>query len=160
MPGFWLGTSRRYIGSTTPLDSGPVSEYAASFCRNGELEGRSICVENQGFSGGWGRGLSSVPAAPHPGGGRAPALHFPPPPLVVSLARSSLFWAPTRAPKETLGFAVWLPYATDSWITAPFQGTGHAFVQRRESQERLPINSSLEVWFRLPTHTAHPDGAH
>ena len=37
----------------------------------------SICVECQGFSFGWGGGLSYAPAAPHPGGGQAPALHFP-----------------------------------------------------------------------------------
>ena len=92
MPGFWLGTSRRYIGSTPLLDSGPVSEYGAIFCRNGELEGRSIRVESPGFSGDWGRGLSHAPAAPHPGGGQAPALHFPLPPLAgdrASTARSA-----------------------------------------------------------------------
>ena len=165
VPGFWLGTSRRYIGSTPPLDSCPVSEYGASFCRNGELEGRSICVESPGFSGDWGRGLSHAPATPHPRRGTSPSPRvvfdratFPPatprrlPGSVVVVLGAH------KGPTETLGFAVWLPYAADSWITAPFRGTGHAFVQRRESQWSLPINSSLEVWFRLPTRVAHPNG--
>ena len=37
----------------------------------------SICVECQGYSGGWDWECSYAPPAPHPGGGRAPALHFP-----------------------------------------------------------------------------------
>ena len=38
----------------------------------------SICVGCQGCSGGWDGGLWYAPAAPHPGGGQAPALHFSP----------------------------------------------------------------------------------
>ena len=42
------------------------------------IDRESICVECQGYSSGWDGELSSAPAAPHPGGGQAPALHFSP----------------------------------------------------------------------------------
>ena len=51
----------------------------------------SICVGCQGCSGGWDGGLWYAPAAPHPGGGQAPALHF-----IARQCRLSLHWIPAN----------------------------------------------------------------
>ena len=61
------------------MDMNAVIEVDVTYAERHGVDSRlreGICVESQGFSGGWDGGLSYAPAASHPSGGRAPALHF------------------------------------------------------------------------------------